>query len=125
MNTLAPFDFTNRRSVFISYSRHDGHDFATQLRTELEGEFHVWQDVVALQAGQDWWQKIREAIEGTDTLLLIITERALLSHFVRREWVYARRMGKQIVPVVPNEAVMQGAPRWLERTHTYILDPSY
>lgn len=114
-----------KRSVFISYARLDGREFAAELRTELASAFTVWQDVVALQGGEDWWQQIKAAIEAVDTLILVITERALLSHIVRREWVYARRLGKAIVPVVRDASLLTGAPRWLQRSHVYILDPTY
>ncbi|MDZ4769958.1 MAG: toll/interleukin-1 receptor domain-containing protein [Chloroflexota bacterium] len=72
-------------TIFISYSRRDGHEFAQSLREQLKDEFALWQDVVALQGGDDWWEAIKGAIERVDTLLLVITKKALLSHFVRRE----------------------------------------
>jgi hypothetical protein len=41
--------------VFISYSRKDGADFARDLRRALEKEnLSFWQDLVALESGQDW-----------------------------------------------------------------------
>jgi len=71
-----------KRSVFISYERRNGREFAAELRAELAPTFHIWQDVVALQGGEGWWEQIKAAIEGIDTLVLVITERALLSQIV-------------------------------------------
>ncbi len=67
-------------SVFISYSRGDGREFAHALRQKLEAEgFSIWQDVVSETAGEGWWQNIVEAIEGSAVMLLIFTEGALRS----------------------------------------------
>jgi hypothetical protein len=47
--------------TFISYSRKDGADFARELRESLRNEgLSVWQDVVALEGGSDWWSHSRE-----------------------------------------------------------------
>jgi hypothetical protein len=51
--------------TFISYSRKDGAVFAAWLRGWL-GERHlsVWQDIVALGGGRDWWSQIEEALKS-------------------------------------------------------------
>jgi len=67
-------DLSEKRSVFISYARRDGREFAAELRAELAPAFTIWQDVVALQGGEGWWEQIKAAIEGVDTLVLVITE---------------------------------------------------
>ena len=46
--------------IFVSYSRRDGAAFARDLRIMLEKQpLSVWQDVVALEGGQDWWRRSR------------------------------------------------------------------
>jgi hypothetical protein len=47
-------------SLFISYARNDGSTFARDLRHRLidEYHFHVWQDIVELESGKDWWLQI-------------------------------------------------------------------
>ena len=66
----------------------------------------------------------RRRLEALTRLCWSSPSRALLSQIVRREWVYARRLGKQIVPVVRDASLLAGAPRWLQRSHVYILDPN-
>src|SRR5271157_6013472 len=47
-------DSTSAR-VFVSYSRKDGARFAKRLREKLgKQDLSVWQDIVALEGGQDW-----------------------------------------------------------------------
>jgi TIR domain len=59
---------------FISYSRKDGAEFAADLRKTLEKEnLSVWQDIVALEGGRDWWSQIEDAF-------------SLSRFFVRLEW---------------------------------------
>ena len=53
--------------IFISYSRSDGAEFARQLRALLEQEdLSVWQDLVALEGGEDWWTQIEKALRSKD-----------------------------------------------------------
>jgi hypothetical protein len=56
--------------IFISYSRKEGAGFAADLREKLLAEgISVWQDIVALEGGRDWWSQIEDAaqIEGVAT----------------------------------------------------------
>ncbi|MCA9907982.1 MAG: TIR domain-containing protein, partial [Anaerolineae bacterium] len=113
---------TNR--VFVSYARADGRDYARTLREQLS-EFNPWRDVNDIPAGVEWWEAIKEAIEHVESFLLVVTEAALKSAFVRREWVYARRVGVQIVPVTFDPALLERAPRWLRKANVLILNPDY
>jgi hypothetical protein len=48
--------------IFISYSRKDGSQFAASLRQQLlERNFSIWQAIVALEGGRDWWSRARSA----------------------------------------------------------------
>ena len=119
----------NRPTVFISYARKDGREFAHSLREKLEAvdEFTIWQDVVSETTGEDWWLNIIKAIEAADTMILIITEGALNSNVVNDEWIYARKTGTAIVPVVLDDAIFKTnkLPRWLNRLDLLILDEKH
>ena len=59
--------------VFISYSRHDGADTAARLRRELESlGISLWQDLTAMQGGQDWWRQIQQATDKAEYLVLVL-----------------------------------------------------
>ena len=51
--------------TFISYSRKDGAEFAVELRKSLEKEnLSVWQDIITLEGGRDWWSQIEDALKS-------------------------------------------------------------
>lgn len=112
--------------IFISYARRDGRDLATKLREGLEQQgFDIWQDVVAMGGGDEWWPQIAHAIEHARSIILILTDGALESPVVRREWVHARRVGTPILPVVFDPAVLNRAPQWVKKVDVFILQPSH
>jgi TIR domain-containing protein len=55
--------------TFISYWRKDGGAaFAAELRKSLEKEnLSVWQDIVALEGGRDWWSQIDDVLRRSAT----------------------------------------------------------
>jgi hypothetical protein len=74
--------------IFISYARSDGKNFADDLRHRLidEYRFQVWQDIVELEGGKDWWLQIEAAIKGVEFLVMVMTPGALASQTTRKEW---------------------------------------
>jgi hypothetical protein len=107
--------------TFISYSRKDGIKFAAELRNQLI--LSVWQDIIALEGGRDWWSQIEEALRSKTLqhFVLVVTPAALASPVVRREIRLARQEGKTVCPVKgPGLADLGKLPRWLG--HIYDLD---
>src|ERR1700693_84367 len=88
--------------IFICYSRRDGARCAAALREKLrKRDLSVWQDLVALEGGRDWWSQIEDAIrsKALQHFVLIVTPGALASPVVRREIRLARREGKAGCPI--------------------------
>src|SRR3954463_903708 len=103
--------------IFISYSRQDGAKFADALRQRLAIEkLSVWQDIVALEGGRDWWSQIEEALRSKtiEHFVLVVTPASLKSPYVRREIRLARQEGKQVSPIRGRELKdLNQLPRWL------------
>jgi TIR domain/NB-ARC domain/APAF-1 helical domain len=103
--------------TFISYSTKDGAQYAAWLRTWLEGrDLSVWQDIVALEGGRDWWSQIEEALKSKalQHFILVVTPASLASPVVRREIRLARQEGKTACPVKgPGLGDLGKLPRWL------------
>src|SRR5271165_3725502 len=103
--------------VFVSYSRKDGAAFAAELREKLrKQDLSVWQDIVALEGGRDWWSQIEDAIrsKALQHFVLVVTPAALASPVVRREIRLARQEGKTVSPVKgPGLGELGNLPRWL------------
>ena len=103
--------------IFISYSRKDGAKAAAALRRELEAKgFSIWQDLVALEGGRDWWSQIEGALKAKalQHFILLVTPQALASPVVRREIRLARQEGKTFLPVKgPGLGDLNKLPRWI------------
>jgi hypothetical protein len=104
--------------IFISYSRTDGAETAEELRRTLEARgFSIWQDLIALEGGRDWWGQIEAALKSKELwhFVLVVTPKALESSVVRREIRLARQEGKTFLPVVRGGPLVDLAqlPRWL------------
>jgi hypothetical protein len=108
---------TNSARIFISYSTHDGSDGARQLRQRLEaGGFTIWQDVVGLRGGHDWWSQIDEILRAPslEHLVLVVSDGALERPVIRQEVRLARQEGVQVTPVRATDKLdFANVPRWL------------
>jgi hypothetical protein len=105
--------------IFISYARADGLEAARRIREKLESAgFTLWQDLVAMQGGRDWWTQIEEAIRAPsiEHLVLIVTPSVLERSVVRREIRLARQEGVQVTPVA-EKLDMNQLPRWIGHVH--------
>jgi hypothetical protein len=115
------FTIMSDERIFISYSTKDGKPEADGLRAELEGfGFSVWQDLVALKGGVDWWSQIANALKSKalQHFILVVTPSALATAVVRREIRFARQEGKTISPVRgPGVLDLNALPRWLGQVY--------
>ena len=112
--------------VFISYARKDGREIASRLRQELiDIGFNIWQDVVAMEGGDSWWQQIKDAIEDCQIMILVLTNGALESPVVHDEWSHARTVGTHIMPVTLDKDIFDKAPRWMTKVDVFILNPDH
>jgi WD40 repeat protein len=111
----------SRSGLFISYARRDGKNFADDLRRRLIDEYHlqVWQDIVELEGGKDWWLQIEAAIKSVEYLVMVMTPGALASQTTRKEWRLARQEGVCVLPVMAEAIDFSMLPRWMQDTHFF------
>src|SRR4051794_10626627 len=87
--------------VFMSYARSDGEPFAESLVKMLtDAGISVWRDREKLRGGQGWWDQIDRVLEQVEFLVVVMTQGAVESQVVRKEWDAARRKGVCIFPVI-------------------------
>jgi WD40 repeat protein len=107
--------------VFISYSRKDGAAFAAELREWLRRvDLSVWQDIIALEGGRDWWSQIEDALRSQvlQHFILVMTPAALDSTVIRREIRLARQEGKTVSPIKgPGLGNLHKVPRWIGQVY--------
>ncbi|MFN8529029.1 MAG: NB-ARC domain-containing protein [Anaerolineae bacterium] len=121
-------DQAARDGVFISYATGDGTAFAEGLRAALTAHhIDVWQDVIKLRGGDNWWQQIVEAITSVKYVLMVLTPLALGRPTVQKEWRLARQEGVRVLPILASpEVTIDSLPRWMQKIQLYRLgfDPS-
>jgi hypothetical protein len=114
---------TEKRDIFISYSRANT-DFARDLYAKLQAlGFTLWRDRNDMEGGDDWWRQIQEAIENVDTMILVLSPKALESRVVSEEWHYARQKGTRVIPVQAEDVDFNSVPRWMKRLDWLDLRP--
>src|SRR4051794_38502751 len=86
--------------IFISYSRADGRALADGLyQALLIRGFPVWRDERSIDPYADFSAEIERALQSSTHMLVCITPRtARTDAFMRREIVYAQRVGVSIIP---------------------------
>lgn len=112
-------------TIFISYARSDGRDFAEAFERRLAGEgIRSWRDIKDMGGGEILPQVLR-AIESAKHLVLILSRRALASDWIKREWSHARMMGKKVSPILADPTIKRSnLPPWLRREEVFeIAEP--
>ena len=83
----------------MSYSRADGGDFADHIQEHYEKDGHqVFVDFSDIKPGEDWSESIKNAIDNSDFIAVIVTRSALKSAEVEKEIIEAKKQNKTIIP---------------------------
>lgn len=107
-------------SIFISYAHADGGPWLARLQTHLQGlelqasPLDVWDDR-RLEAGDNWFAEITNAISRARLAILILTESFLASKFIKVEEVprlLQREVsaGLRIIPLLASQCVWEKQP---------------
>lgn len=92
---------SKKPSVFISYRRVDGGEFAKRLHDDLENaDVNAWLDVRDMPSGDTFISHIDVAIARADYFLLVATPEAINSENCRDEWKKALEKYKPIIPLM-------------------------
>jgi len=90
--------------VFVSYDRGNVQSVKT-LAEELEALGHqVWFDQ-DLTGGHRWWDSILAQIRECGLFVFALTPESLESHACRKELDYAKRLNREILPILMSEEV--------------------
>jgi WD40 repeat protein len=89
--------------VFISYARED-QPFVRRLQSALEDrDLSAWVDWEDIPPTAEWMREVEAAIEGSDSLLFVVSPESVASPTCRREIDHAAAQHKRLVPVVYRE----------------------
>ena len=102
-------------TIFVSYSSKD-RPFALGLVKELQKlGANVWIDQLGIGLGENWDNAIEEALEKSETLMLILSPTAVASQNVQDEVSIAINTNKKMVPILIKEC--QLPMRWQRRQY--------
>jgi hypothetical protein len=86
-------------TVFICYSRKDA-ELTNQLADFLRDKgYLVWTDVSGTTGGVEWHTQIEAALTQCDVMVMMWSEAAKVSQWVRKEMLFGMNIGKTIIPV--------------------------
>jgi hypothetical protein len=102
-------------TIFVSYSSKD-RPFALGLVKELQNlGANVWIDQLGIGLGQNWDNAIEEALEKSDTFMLILSQTSVESPNVQDEVSIAINTNKKMVPILIEECKLP--MRWQRRQY--------
>jgi hypothetical protein len=110
--------------AFISYASKDRSEVLKRIPMLRIHRIEFFQDLLSLEPGDEWEERIYEEIESSDLFLLFWSSAALDSEWVKREWMHAlkcRGSGKDgtpdIYPVLIEGPPVPSPPEELKRFH--------
>ncbi|MEP7287161.1 MAG: toll/interleukin-1 receptor domain-containing protein [Chloroflexota bacterium] len=99
------YDTSKKLEIFISYNHKDWLSYAEPLVNHLRSQgLNVWVDQHLLEGGDDWLDRVNEALERCYCLVLCVSPEALNSKYVKMEYRYYIRENKFILPLICREA---------------------
>ena len=106
--------------VFISHA-HTDEPLVKKVATVLEDAgLEVWDDTREIMPGDNWADKVAQALQDSDAMVILLTPDALRSRWVRRDIEYAlgeQSYRKRVIPVLvgdPQEFPREDVP-WILR----------
>ncbi|MFD2824364.1 toll/interleukin-1 receptor domain-containing protein [Lacinutrix iliipiscaria] len=107
-------------SIFVSYSSKD-RPFAVSFTEELKKlGANVWIDQLGIGLGENWDNAIEEALEKSDTVMLILSPTSVESPNVQDEVSIAISTDKKFVPILIKECDLP--MRWKRRQYADLLN---
>ena len=88
--------------IFLSYAREDS-DFCDRLLDELGNIYEVWTDRSMIKGGAEWSKAIEDAIIEAKVFIVVISEDANNSVWVRKETHYAIERECKMIPILLND----------------------
>jgi formylglycine-generating enzyme required for sulfatase activity len=113
-----------KAKIFISYSRKDM-AFADKLEAALKSRgFEVLIDREEIYAFEDWWKRIEVLINGSDTVVFVLSPDAVKSDVAIKEVSHAASLNKRFAPIVCQRVEDSAVPEALRRLNfIFFNDP--
>jgi hypothetical protein len=109
--------------IYISYSRKDANQVQAIVRALELNRHQVFLDIQDIRPGDNWIAALRQAIDSSDILILVMSKNSLGSPVVIDELHYAINANKRIIPIVIDDVPAEKIPlglqniQWLDMRH--------
>lgn len=92
--------------VFISYSRRDFDEVNTFMKSlhKQIPTLTFWFDITGIESGDEFEENIINAINNSSYILFFLSENSIKSQWTKDEVMYAKNMGKKIIPILLKDA---------------------
>ena len=103
-------EIKKKYDVFISYSRKDFNEvnaFVKMLKQCIP-TLNVWFDVDGIESGDEFDEKIINAIENSFCVIFALSDHSLQSKWTKDEVMYAKNIGIKVIPVLLTGATLKG-----------------
>ncbi len=112
----------NEPYLFVSYSHRDTEKVYPILDALNDRKYRLWYDE-SCETGNDFRDELRQRIEGSEAVLLFVSEASMNSPFCGMEIIVARENGKRLYPIyLDNAAVPPAFQILLANTHHSTTD---
>ena len=98
------------KPIFISYSRKDK-DYVIPFAKELDnrvGQNRIWIDWTGIESGEDFKDRIMNAIDRSQVILFMLSDNSLQSEYAKMEVEYAHNTNKKVIPVIRDGKPLRG-----------------
>ncbi|TAK12643.1 MAG: toll/interleukin-1 receptor domain-containing protein [Anaerolineae bacterium] len=86
--------------IFFSYSRREA-PFVNDLTDQLEDNgYPVWLDYRSMAPGKPWAEQIEAGIRESDVILLVVSDAAMASKWVEKEWRSMLTYNKRVILIL-------------------------
>lgn len=98
-----------KHDLFISYSRRNLQQVVA-IRDELKDQVGVdsWIDLKGIESGEQFVNVIVKAIDDAKVVLFMMSQASMASEYTKKEVMYARNVGKKVVPIVLDDSKLSG-----------------
>lgn len=94
--------------LFVSYSHRDTAKVYPILDALYDRKYRLWYDE-SCETGNDFRDELRERIEGSEAVLLFVSESSMSSPFCGMEIIVARENGKRLYPIYLDDVAVPPA----------------
>lgn len=95
--------------IFISYSRKDLKKVVA-IRDEIKEKIGAesWIDIKGIESGEQFVNVIIQAIDEAKVVLFMMSISSMQSEYTKKEIMYAKNVGKKIVPIIIDDSKLSG-----------------